>query len=308
MENFPGTPSYASGTLEFLSDDQKAAAAADGGTTATDGGHAAALESAHEEVHVDHASIWPAAIGLFTIITCIGFSGLQTGSYPAGLEGVFYQATSALGAIGLLGSISFMGYENFTAHEGGFGETWPFDGVENTKMGMWVFLASDVVLFGAFIGAAIFLRVAYGWEAWHPIPHNPIPGLVNTYLLLTSSFTVILALVAAQKRSRKGLVASLSVTFLLGLGFLANKAIEWVVLFSEGTGLDSSVRASTYYLTTGLHMGHVIAGLLITAYLIWRAWNGAYMDGNDEPLEYFGLYWHFVDIVWLFLFPLFYIV
>jgi cytochrome c oxidase subunit I+III len=310
MENFPGTPSYASGRLEFLGEDETgAAAAADGGTTATDGGHAAALESGHgDDGHVDHASHWPAAIGLFTVITCIGFSGLQVGSYPAGLEGVFYQASTVLGVLGLLGSISFMGYENFTAHEGGFGETWPFGGVENTKMGMWVFLASDVVLFGAFIGAAIFLRVAYGWTEWHPVPHNPIPGLVNTYLLLTSSFTVILALVAAKKRSRKGLVASLSVTFLLGLGFLANKAIEWVVLFSEGTGLDSSVRASTYYLTTGLHMGHVIAGLLITAYLIWRAWNGAYMNGNDEPLEYFGLYWHFVDIVWLFLFPLFYIV
>ena len=201
-----------------------------------------------------------------------------------------------------------MGYENFTAHEGGLGEAWPFEGVENTKMGMWVFLASDVVLFGAFIGAAIFLRVAYGWTQWNPIPHNPIPGLVNTYLLLTSSFTVILSLVAAKKRSRKGVVASLAVTFLLGVAFLVNKAIEWIVLFGEGTGLDASVRASTYYLTTGLHMGHVIAGLLITAYLIWRAWNGAYINGDDEPLEYFGLYWHFVDIVWLFLFPLFYIV
>ncbi|WP_435114840.1 cbb3-type cytochrome c oxidase subunit I [Halolamina sp. C58] len=315
MENFPGTPSYASGSLEFLRDDEPTgAAAADGGTTATDGGHAAALESAHDDGgHVDHASYWPFAIGLFTVVTAIGFSGLQTGSFPAGLEGTFYAAASVLGVLGLIGSVSFMGYENFTAHEGGFGETWPFGGVENTKMGMWVFLASDVVLFGAFIGAAIFLRVAYGWTQWHPIPHNPIPGLVNTYLLLTSSFTVILSLVAAQKRSRKGVVASLVVTFLLGLAFLVNKAIEWVVLF-QGTeeyapiALDSSVRASTYFLTTGLHMGHVIAGLLVTAYLIWRAWNGAYVNGDDEPLEYFGLYWHFVDIVWLFLFPMFYII
>ncbi len=303
MENFPGTPSYESGALEFLGsgDDHDAAAA-------TDGGHAAIEHGNDDDVHVDHASIWPAVIGLFSLVTVIGLSGLQVGSYPAGMKGLFYQATSVLGVVGLLGSISAMGYENFTAHEGGFGETWPFGGVENTKMGIWVFLASDVVLFGAFIGAAIFLRVAYGWTQWHPIPHNPIPGLVNTYLLLTSSFSVILALVAAKKGSRKGIVGSLLITFLLGVGFLVNKGIEWVVLFSEGTGLDSSVRASTYYLTTGLHMGHVIAGLLITAYLIWRAWGGAYTDGNDEPLEYFGLYWHFVDIVWLFLFPLFYII
>jgi len=309
MENFPGRPSYASGALEFLSRDDDhggAAAAADGGTPATDGGHHGAVEQ--EDVHVDHASGWPVVIGVFTFVTAIGLSGIQIGSYPEGIEGLFYMGSSIVGVLGLLGSVSAMGYQNFTAHEGGFGETWPFGGIENTKMGMWVFLASDVVLFGAFIGAAIFLRVAYGWNAWHPIPHNAIPGLVNTYLLLTSSFTVILALVAAQKHSRKGVLASLVTTFLLGLGFLANKAIEWIELFHEGTGLDASVRASTYYLTTGLHMGHVIAGLLITAYLIWRAWGGAYLNGDDEPLEYFGLYWHFVDIVWLFLFPMFYII
>ena len=309
MENFPGTPSYASGALEFLgSDDDHGTEAA----AATDGGHATdhdAIEHANDDdVHVDHASYWPVVIGLFSLVTVIGLSGLQLGSYPEGLEGLFYQATSVVGVVGLLGAISAMGYENFTAHEGGFGETWPFGGVENTKMGMWVFLASDVVLFGAFIGAAIFLRVAYGWTQWNPVPHNPIPGLVNTYLLLTSSFSVILALVAAKKHSRKGIVASLVTTFMLGLGFLVNKGIEWLELFHEGIWLDSGVRESTYFLTTGLHMGHVIAGLLITAYLIWRAWNGAYADGSDETLEYFGLYWHFVDIVWLFLFPLFYIV
>ncbi|MFT4964021.1 MAG: cytochrome c oxidase subunit I+III, partial [Halobacteriales archaeon] len=310
MENFPGKPSYASGSLEFLRDDGSAetVATADGGT-APDGGQTAALEAGHgQNTAVDHASIWPAVIGAFSFVALIGLSGLKTGSFVEGIEGTAYAGAAVIGMIGVIGSVAAMGHESFTAHEGGFGEAWPFEGVENTKLGMWVFLASDVVLFGAFIGSAIFLRVAYGWTQWHPIPHNPIPGLVNTYLLLTSSFTVILALVAARKRSRKGVVASLVVTFLLGVGFLVNKGIEWVVLFSEGTGLDSSIRASTYYLTTGLHMGHVIAGLLITVYLIWRARNGAYLDGDDEPLEYFGLYWHFVDIVWLFLFPLFYIV
>jgi cytochrome c oxidase subunit I+III len=309
MENFPGTPSYASGTLEFRREEPRGAAAtADGGSSAADGGQPALEAADTGEDHVDHASYWPVLIALFSFATLIGFSGLETGSFVEGPEGLVYAATAVVGSVGVLGAVAAMGAENFTAHEGGFGEAWPFDGVENTKLGMWVFLASDVVLFGGFIGSAIFLRVAFGWNQWEPIPHNPIPGLINTYLLLTSSFTVILALVAAEKGSRKGVVAGLGATFLLGLGFLGNKAIEWVELFSEGTGLDASIRASTYYLTTGLHMGHVIAGLLITAYLIWRAWNGAYTDGNDEPLEYFGLYWHFVDIVWLFLFPLFYIV
>jgi len=312
MENFPGTPSYTSGVLEFLGDDESSesssgTAAADGGT-ATDGGMVVHEGDHEEEVHIDHASYWPLVIAVFSFIAAVGLSGLQLGSYPEGLGGTFYMATSLIGSLGVIGAVSGMGYESFTAHEGGAGEAWPFEGVENTKLGIWVFLASDVVLFGAFIGAAIFIRVDYGWMQWQPVTHTAIPGLVNTYLLLTSSFSVILALVAAQKGSRNGVLAGLVTTFFLGIGFLVNKAIEWIELFHEGVWLSTNVRASTYFLTTGLHMGHVVAGLLITAYLIWRAWGGAYTDGNDEPLEYFGLYWHFVDIVWLFLFPLFYII
>ncbi|MEF8801367.1 MAG: cbb3-type cytochrome c oxidase subunit I [Halolamina sp.] len=310
LDNFPGTPSYSTGVLEFLGSESERSggptAAADGGTAA-DGGMAV-HEADHEDHHVDHASYWPIVTGVFTFIAVIGLSGLQLGSYPEGAEGLFYMAMSLVGSVGVIGSLTGMGYENFTAHEGGVGEAWPFENIENTKLGLWVFLASDVVLFGGFIGAAIFTRVDYGWTEWVPIPHTAIPGLVNTYLLLTSSFAVVLALVAAEKGSRKGVVAGLTTTLLLGIGFLVNKAIEWVELFHEGVWLSSNVRASTYFLTTGLHMGHVIAGLLITVYLIWRAWNGAYTSGSDEPLEYFGLYWHFVDIVWLFLFPLFYII
>jgi cytochrome c oxidase subunit I+III len=186
-------------------------------------------------------------------------------------------------------------------------ERWPFAGVENTKLGVWIVLASDVVLFGAFIGSYVFVRFAFGWTEWHIIPHNSLPGLINTYLLLTSSFTVILALVAARRNSRKGLLASLTATLLLGIGFLINKGIEWQELLHEGIWIDSNVRASTFFLTTGLHAGHVLAGLVVTVYLIWRAYNGAYLDGDEGSVEYFGLYWHFVDIVWLFLFPLFYI-
>ena len=201
-----------------------------------------------------------------------------------------------------------LGRERFVGPVGGYGEAWPFSGVENTKTGVWIFLASDVVLFGAFIGSYIFLRVASpgGWAGWESIVHDPIPGLMNTYILLTSSFTVVLAMIAAQKRSRLGLVAALTATLLLGIGFLGNKGIEWYHLFHQGHWLSSSTEASTFFLTTGLHGAHVIGGLIVTIYLIARAWNGAYM-GDDSTVEYFGLYWHFVDIVWLFLFPLFYI-
>ena len=305
LENFPGVPSYGGGRLEFLAPRStpqvEGTAAADGsgsGDAATDGGVAVEAGHEHEE---SHASIWPFGIGVASLVLLVGLSGVSQG-------GMVYTGLTLAGTVLLGGTLLAMTREPFHGPEGPFGESWPFTGVENTKLGVWIFLASDVVLFGAFIGSYIFTRVAAGWSDWHLIPHDPIPGLLNTYILLTSSFAVVLALVAVEKRSRNGLVASLVVTLLLGVAFLGNKGIEWWALYQEGTWISSSVSASTYFLTTGLHAAHVIIGLVIAGYMILRAWNGAYLDGEGEAVEYFGLYWHFVDIVWLFLFPLFYIV
>jgi cytochrome c oxidase subunit I+III len=340
LENFPGRATYKDGFLGFVdrmttdggqeqaegyrSPLSTEAASGTGSGTRSDGGQPdggvvtstpgslpAEPESGEMAVaHGDepsHASIWPFAIGVGSFVTLVGLSGFQSGSLPEGLAGGFYLGTAVAGGLITLGSLFAMGYEDFHAPEMAVAERWPFAGVENTKLGVWIFLASDVVLFGAFIGAYLFVRFASGWTGWHLVPHESLPGLINTYLLLTSSFTVILAMVAAEHESREGLLACLIATFLLGIGFLVNKGIEWAALLHEGIWVDSGIEASTFFLTTGLHAGHVIGGLVITLYLIWRAWGGAYL-GEEEPVEYFGLYWHFVDIVWLFLFPLFYIV
>ncbi|WP_276302367.1 cbb3-type cytochrome c oxidase subunit I [Halorussus lipolyticus] len=328
LENFPGKPTFRDGSLKFLPGaGGTSGEMADGGKftveEATDGGAEMAQTSdAHTaETHAEdepesHASIWPFATGVTAFVLLFGLSGLQDASYPAGIEGGFYVALTVGGLAGGLGALVKMASEQFTGPSGPFGESWPFEAVENTKLGMWIFLASDVVLFGAFVGSYAFIRVAEGWTNWHhliPAAHVPLPGLINTYILLTSSFTVVLALVAAEKGSRWGLVGSLATTFVLGMAFLVNKALEWLHLFHvhteafpEGWNIGTNVASSTFYLTTGLHGLHVIAGLVVTLYLLVRAWNGAYLD-DDRPLEYFGLYWHFVDIVWLFLFPLFYI-
>jgi len=267
----------------------------------------------HEEEHADHASVWPLLVGAGLFVTMLGVSGIRD-------PGLLYDGIAAVGLLFLGGSFLGMARESFHAPEPAIAERWPFERVENTKLGMWVFLASDVVLFGAFIGSYLFTRVAYGWQDWHdliPEAHVSLPGLLNTYILLTSSFAVVLALVAARKESRVGVVAGLVTTLVLGIGFLANKAIEWIHLFNlhegafaeTGWQFSTNIASSTFYLTTGLHGAHVIIGLLITLWLIVRAWNGAYMgEEASRPIEYFGLYWHFVDIVWLFLFPLFYIV
>jgi len=307
LENFPGIPSYSTGSLSFLDD----SAATDGGVAAGGAGHASHA-GGHEEEHADHASFWPFLVGVGMFVSMLGISGIRG-------PGITYDAITVLGGGVLTASLVGMGRESFHAPEPAIAERWPFDGVENTKFGMWVFLASDVVLFGGFIGSYLFTRVAYGWQDWHhliPEAHVTLPGLLNTYILLTSSFSVVLALAAARKGSRKGVLAGLITTLVLGIAFLGNKAIEWIHLFdlhggefAGGWELSTNIASSTFYLTTGLHGAHVIVGLLITLWLIGRAWNGAYLgEEESRPVEYFGLYWHFVDIVWLFLFPLFYIV
>ncbi|AHG04423.1 cytochrome C oxidase subunit I [Halobacterium sp. DL1] len=328
LENFPGVPSYGGGRLQFLGGDSEtdatesdaADSVADGGspdgvadgagTAEVVGGEVATPHRrAQEETHdpaPSHASIWPFGVGVAAFLALFGLSGFQNGQFASGAMGTVYAASTGVGLLGVLATLVAMARERFHGPSGPFGESWPFGGVGNVKTGVWIFLASDVVLFGAFIGAYVFLRFSTGWVAWEPIPENVTPGLVNTYLLLTSSFAVVLALEAAEREHRWGVVASLGTTLVLGLGFLGNKAIEWNHLFHEGVWLSSNVRASTFFLTTGLHAAHVITGLLIAAYMLPRAWRGAYL-GDSAPIEHFGLYWHFVDIVWLFLFPLFYI-
>lgn len=320
LENFDGTPTYRDGHLEFLdagevapSEDRSSgptgAAVSDGGVTASATTAVSSALPTAEATEVEgpsHASIWPFVLSAGAFLVLLSLSPLQDAAFPEGMVGAAYATTAVAGGVVTLGSLVAMGLEPFHGPVFEEGEAWPFAGIDNGKVGMWIFLASDVVLFGGFIGAYVFTRVAFGWTGWEPIPSDPIPGLVNTYILLTSSFTVVLALVAAEKRHKWDLVASLGATFVLGIGFLVNKGLEWQHLFHEGLWLSTNVRASTFFLTTGLHAAHVIAGLVVALYLTARAWRGAYLE-DSRSVEYFGLYWHFVDIVWLFLFPLFYI-
>jgi cytochrome c oxidase subunit I+III len=240
--------------------------------------------------------------------------GLSTLS-DVGLHFIMTFVGALLGAYTLVG----MGYESFYVPEPELTEAWPFEGVSNTKLGMWFFLGSDIILFGALIGSYVFMRFRAGWtDWWHDDSitaiaaesHEVLPGLINTYLLLASSFTVVLALVFARKGSKRGTLGFLALTFLGACGFLVNKAIEWLHLWADlGWKATTDVGGSTFYLTTGLHAAHVIVGMMIMLFLVARASSGGYWEEGEsaDTIEYFGLYWHFVDIVWLFLFPLFYI-
>jgi cytochrome c oxidase subunit I+III len=321
LENWDGRPSYASGHLEFLEREDTH----DGHAAATDGGHASGNEASDYvlgEKHPSHASIWPFAASLSVFTLLLGLSGIRNslsisaGSSLSGasvvLEGTpMYPLLTGLGLVALLYSGVKWALEDFYAPPMEIANRWPFDNIEKTKLGMWFFLASDVLVFGAFISAAVFIRVNAGWRSWEALPAS-LPGLINTFVLLTSSFTVVLALVASRRRNRKGLMASIGATILLGLTFLGIKAWEWHhEIYDVGITLTQNpygppIQATVYYVTTGLHGLHVIIGLVVAVFLFVRAYQGYYLD-DHRPVEYFGLYWHFVDIVWVFLFPLFYL-
>ena len=173
---------------------------------------------------------------------------------------------------------------------------------------MWMFLFGEVVLFGSLIGAYIFVRL--NSTTW-PAPGEVLSitqGAINTIILLTSSLSAVLALAFAKAGNKIGVIAGLIATFILGLAFLFNKGLEWSELFSHGFTFSSGLPATTFYITTGVHGAHVTAGLIALVYLIIGAIRGRYGRDNYSTIENFGLYWHFVDIVWVFLFPLFYLI
>jgi cytochrome c oxidase subunit I+III len=304
LENWPGRATYETGSLSFV-EIAPSERATDGGADTINVRRTSEPEeyTVHEEPHEDHASIWPFVIGVAAFFTFLGLSGFHDGE----IQGMQYIILITIGI--LLSAYSLIGFgtESFHAPEAVVAERWPFEGIGKSKLGVWFFLVSDVVVFGAVIGAFVFIRVGMGWTAWETVPPDPLPGLVNTFVLLTSSFTVILALVCAKRKSKRGLLAALGATLLLGFTFLGIKAWEWNYEFSQGIFPQTSIEASVYYVTTGLHGVHVVLGLLIALFMVWRIYTAdAYLE-DHRPVEFFGLYWHFVDIVWVFLFPLFYL-
>jgi cytochrome c oxidase subunit I+III len=191
------------------------------------------------------------------------------------------------------------------------GDRWPFSAVPKLKLGMWVFLSSEVVLFGSFLGGYIFIRAAAtNWPVAGSIHDIPL-GTFNTLVLVTSGFTMFMAIQAIRNGDQRKLLSWLAVTFILGSTFMGVKLAEWSNLGSNGfflgPGSVNSLAASAYYVIVGLHGAHVTAGLLIMLYLMKKTSNGHYTKESHEAIENFGLYWAFVDIVWCFVFPLFYL-
>jgi cytochrome c oxidase subunit 3 len=193
-------------------------------------------------------------------------------------------------------------------------------------LGMWVFLATELMVFGALFTGYAAYRSLYA-DAFEAASGklNVLIGGINTIVLLTSSLTMALAVHATQTGHRTRLVRLLAATALLGATFLAFKVVEYALDYRDNLvpglafipsewselGVDPErvqLFFLFYYIMTGLHAVHLIVGITILVVLAISAHRGAFSPEYDSPVEIGGLYWHFVDVIWIFLLPLLYLV
>jgi cytochrome c oxidase subunit 3 len=178
--------------------------------------------------------------------------------------------------------------------------------VEAQFLGMLLFIISEVMLFGSFFTAYFFVRVVPNAE-WFPFNGDELPVAVagvNTAILLTSSGTMHWALESARRENRAGMRMGLLTTFLLGLTFLTVQVNEYVHV---GFAPSDHAQGTIFYGLTGLHGSHVFIGLMLLLFANIRAFRGHYSAKEHRGVEVPGIYWHFVDVMWIFVFSTVYI-
>ena len=182
-------------------------------------------------------------------------------------------------------------------------------GVYNEKLGMWVFLGSEVMFFTALIGSYIILRVAHP-SSWKPpgvVLNIPVTA-VNTFLLICSSVTMVKAFASAQEGLLKAMCRWLVATCVIGATFVGVQVYEYRHLIEKGFVPSEGLYGSTFYTMTGFHGFHVTIGVLCMIFVTWRAFRGRYTAVDHRGVEVIGLYWHFVDLVWIILFTIVYLI
>jgi len=186
----------------------------------------------------------------------------------------------------------------------------PF-GVPSRKLGIWMFIVADAATFAAMLFAYGFVRVANpDWTRPFTVWPTIVNGIVMTVVLLSSSLTIIAALLAAQSGRRTTALRWLGATMLLGTLFAALHLREWVAMIGDGWRLfrnplgGAPLVGATFFSITGLHLLHVITGVIVIGVIALGYRRGRFDPGH---LEVTGLYWHFVDLVWMFVFPLVYL-
>jgi cytochrome c oxidase subunit 3 len=190
--------------------------------------------------------------------------------------------------------------------------------LEASTLGMWIFLVTEIMFFGGLFMAYLVYRAAYpdAWAAGSNHLNVPL-GALNTAVLIISSLTMALAVRAAQVGSRNGQIVNLILTVILGSTFLVVKYFEYADKFKHhlvpGPHFDPAIKGpqelffSLYFVMTGIHAAHMVVGIVLMLVILAMAWKGRFGPDYYNPVEISGLYWHFVDIVWIFLFPLLYL-
>jgi len=184
----------------------------------------------------------------------------------------------------------------------------PLAGVSTTKFAMWLFLASEAMFFAGLIAAYLVLRLAGSqWPVVADVLNVPLVA-GNTFILIVSSVTMVLAFASIESGDQRRLRQYLIATAVLGSVFLSIQAVEWRELLAEGTTVSTGLFGSTFFTLTGFHGLHVLGGVLFMLYVVARAYQGRYTKEEHGGVELMGLYWHFVDVVWIFLFTIVYLV
>jgi heme/copper-type cytochrome/quinol oxidase subunit 3 len=189
-------------------------------------------------------------------------------------------------------------------------------GLSNTKLAMWIFLGSECLLFGALISSYLISVARFNSEveAGNPnvIPVGPelfdIPFTsASSFILLMSSLTVVLSLNFLRRGDYRGSRIWLGATIVLGTTFLAGQVYEFTAFYNEGLGFTTNLFGSAFYTLTGFHGAHVTGGIIMLASLLIMSFRGKLKRDRAETLEVVALYWHFVDIVWVLIFTIVYL-
>ena len=185
----------------------------------------------------------------------------------------------------------------------------PDTGLYNAKLGVWLFLASEVMLFGALFSALILLRTgATSWPHGYEVLNVPL-ATINTMVLITSSVSMVMSWAALRLGDFGKYRKWMGLTFLLGLVFMVIKTMEYAAKFEHHLYPSHDNFMATYFTLTGLHGLHVLGGMIVIAYLLGpgsKMWKTE-PERFTNRVEVVGLYWHFVDLVWIFLFPTLYL-
>jgi cytochrome c oxidase subunit III len=188
-----------------------------------------------------------------------------------------------------------------------------------SRMGMWLFLFTELLLFGGMFFVYSVYRFMHPDEFHLAAKElDVLLGTFNTAILLTSSLTMALSIAAIQKNNKKLSIFFQILTIIMGLGFMVNKYFEWMAKINHGIfpggeellerGAGEILFFGLYYVMTGLHGLHVLIGMIIIGTMTWFTKRDIITHDNNVKLEAAGLYWHLVDIIWIFLFPLFYLI